>query len=186
MDASFHTDRGHFVQFFTDDARLQNAVCRYVRRSIESSSTCLVIGTAEHRRAIHESLTLDGFDVDALVSQYQYISLDAERMLSSFMFDGQPQKERFHRIMGLLIHQAASRGQPVRIFGEMVALLASRAQASAAFKLEELWNELSRQHEFTLFCAYRLSDIAYDHDSRHRICSSHSHELPQDACAPLA
>lgn len=170
---SANSQPAHSVQFFAQDRDLVDEVGRFACQSIASGSTLLLIGTAEHRRLLQEELTDAGLDVGRLVADYQYIVLDAHLTLSSFMLDGHPDRERFHRIMGLLIHQAASRGYPVRIFGEMVALLAANGQVSSALQLEELWNELSRQHDFTLFCAYMAGDVD-DASTRRRICSLHS------------
>ena len=166
----------HFVQFFDADDDLTDSVAHFAREAFKADSTCLVIGTGEHRKAIQQKLAAAGLAVDELISSYQYIALDAYRTLSGFMISDRPDRERFHSVMDLLIRQAGSRGQPVWIFGEMVALLAARGRISAALQLEELWNELSRLHDFTLFCAYLESDIQYDVAVRRRIASIHSYE----------
>jgi hypothetical protein len=46
--------------------------------------------------------------------------------------------------------------QPLRIFGEMVAVLWNDGKHDAALSLEELWNDLREEHDFSLFCAYPL------------------------------
>ncbi len=43
---------------------------------------------------------------------------------------------------------------PVRIYGEVVALLWAAGHVNAALELEGLWNELGRQIPFSLFCGY--------------------------------
>lgn len=179
MGAGSYSDcieHDHFVQFFPDDELLTAGVSRYVHQTLAQGATCVVVATAEHRRAIHFNLLVAGLNVDSLIGRYQYISLDAFRTLSRFMLNGHLDRERFHQVIGLLVHQAASRGHPVRIFGEMVALLAARGQMSAALQLEEQWNELSRAHAFTLFCAYLESDIRYDLITRRRISLIHNYE----------
>ena len=166
----------HFVQFFDVDGDLTDSVANFAREAFKTDSTCLVIGTGEHRKAIKQKLAAAGLAIDELISSYRYIALDAYRTLSGFMINDRPDRERFHSVMDLLIRQAGSRGQPVWIFGEMVALLAARGRISAALQLEELWNELSRLHDFTLFCAYLESDVQYDVAVRRRIASIHSYE----------
>ncbi len=42
-------------------------------------------------------------------------------------------------------------------YGEMVDLLCADGQPAAALLLEDLWNELQKQHVLTLFCAYDLA-----------------------------
>ncbi len=48
---------------------------------------------------------------------------------------------------------------PVRIFGEMVALLWDAGQAGAALEVEAMWNELAAQFSFSLLCAYPLWSV---------------------------
>lgn len=171
----------HFVQFFDVDSDLADSVARFARATFQADATCLVTATSEHRKSIHRRLAAAGLAVDELIASYQFISLDAYRTLSGFMVNERLDRERFHNVMDLLIRQAGARGRPVRIFGEMVALLAARGQISAALQLEELWNELSREHDFTLFCAYLASDIEYDSSVRKRIVSIHSYEASAGA-----
>jgi len=165
------------VQFFDEDDRLVETVSRFVLESIESGCSCLAIATAEHRKAIDRNLHSAGFDVATLIAQYRYIPLNARAVLSTFMLGGQPDQQRFHLNMDLLIRQVAARGQPVCIFGEMVAVLLAERHAAAALRLEELWNELSRQHDFTLFCAYPSCDLARDARLHRLICAVHSSVL---------
>lgn len=164
----------HLVQFFVQDEQLVDAVSRFVRETIESGCTCLSIATTAHRKVIDRNLQAAGLDVAALIAQYRYVPLNARALLSTFLVAGNPDQELFHRNMDLLLRQVAARGQPVRIFGEMVALLVSMGQKKAALQLEELWNELSRQHDFTLFCAYPASEVAGDPRFHKLICAVHS------------
>ena len=43
---------------------------------------------------------------------------------------------------------------PVRVYGEVVALLWAAGHVNAALELEGLWNELGREIPFSLFCGY--------------------------------
>lgn len=171
------TSAAHFVQFFNDTDHLIEAVSDFARDSIVKGDTCLVVATAQHRQAIEADLTREGLDVRALSAQHRYISLDTHRLLSTFMVEGEPDRHQFHFHVGLLLRQTAARGHPVRIFGEMVAVLASMGRMDTAVKLEELWNELSRQEHFTLFCGYPATAFHGDHRMRLRVCALHDHVI---------
>jgi hypothetical protein len=167
----------HFVQFFDAEDQLINAMSRFVQEGIESAEVCVAITTEVHRAGLERSLRANGLDPAALESAYQYIAVDARSMLTTFLYNQWPDRHRFHDRVGLLLTQAASRGQPVRVAGEMVALLAQEGPAAAVLELEELWNELSRVHDFVLFCAYprstfhgSLSGNTFDH-----LCAIHTH-----------
>ncbi len=166
------TTSSHFVQFFSANEYLVDSASDFARDSIDCGSTSVVIATAENHKAIEATLEQVGLQPSKLSAQYKYISLDAHRLLSTFMVDGEPDQQQFHLNLGLLIRQASARGQPVRIFGEVVAVLATMGHIDAAIRLEELWNELSREQDFTLFCGYAADAFRNDQRSRLRVCAS--------------
>jgi hypothetical protein len=59
-----------------------------------------------------------------------------------------------------LIGRLAAGPGPVRVYGEMVALLWADGQVAAALELEDLWNELGRRLPFSLFCGYPEQAVA--------------------------
>ena len=145
----------HLVEFFDADADLVRVVTHYLAQGFDAGHTCICVVTAEHREMIENRLVAIGANPGALAASYRYIPIDARATLDTLTQGGdRPDRERFHRIVGLLVSQAASRGAPVRIFGEMVALLARRGLYQAVLELEELWNELSRERDFMLLCGY--------------------------------
>ena len=172
----------HVVQFVRADHQLVDAVSRYLREGLLDGETCVMVVTPEHREQLEWRLIDAGLDPEALSAEYRYIVLDAETTLAKF-FDGRSgiDKYRFHRHLGLLVRQAAARGQPVRLFGEIVDLLVEQGYPAAAIELEELWNELSRQHTFTLFCTYRVSPFTEDPKYRQLLHGTHSHVVPERA-----
>ena len=169
-------DSGHFVHFYDADEHLLAAASEFIREGIEAGSTCVALATAAHREGIDARLATCGLNPAALESCYQYIPLDAHAMLANFMGDHGLDRPRFHQTIGLLMRQAAARGQPVRIFGEMVAVLCEQGSLDVAIELEELWNELSRQQTFLLLCGYRsaLFRSEAQRSALKYICAVHS------------
>jgi hypothetical protein len=166
----------HIVQFFRDDDEFIRAVGRYLREGLAAGDTCVAAATAAHHRQLDAYLFDAGLNPGALAAEYRYIPIKAEEMLPMF-FDASTgiDVERFHSHCGLLLRQAAARGQPVRLFGEMVSLLVDQGQPAATIQLEELWNELSRQHNFTMFCSYRISPFTENPRHRKLLHGVHSH-----------
>jgi hypothetical protein len=171
----------HLVQFFRADDRRISAMGRFVCEGLQAGDTCVVVMTADHRHGIEAQLIAAGLNPNALAAEYRYILLDAEELLATF-FNSLTgiDYQRFHRDFGLLIRQAAARGQPVRICGEMVCLLVERDWPAVAIELEELWNELSRQYNFQLFCGYTHSAFTENPRYRKLLHSVHSHVLQED------
>jgi hypothetical protein len=172
----------HIVQFFGSDEEYVRAAGHYLHEGLTAGDTCVAVATAEHHRKLDAYLAGVGLDAAALSAEYRYIPLQAEPTLQTF-FDARTgiDHERFHRQFNLLMSQAAARGQPVRLFGEMVALLAEQGHPAEAIRLEELWNELSRQHNFTLFCSYKVSPFTQDPRYRKLLHGLHSHVVCEGA-----
>lgn len=163
----------HFVQFYQTDDALTAAAGRYLHDAIGANCTCVSLTTAAHREHIEARLRAMGLAPDALAAAYRYITLDAQLVLDSFMIDGCADRQRFHRSMGLLIRQAAARGQPVRVFSEIVPLLIASGQRRCAIEVEDLWNELTRLHNFSLCCAYFQAAFVNDEFTRAKLCALH-------------
>lgn len=168
---------GHFVQFFGSDDQQIDTVAWFVRETLIMDGTAIVLATPKHRASVGARLQALGLEVSAEIAAYRYIELDAHTMLGEF-FDGEHcNRQQFHRVFDTLLRQAAARGKPVRIYGELVNLLAEQDHGEAVIELEELWNELSRQHSFTLFCGYSQAVLPQTLRMRkvlEHVCAMHS------------
>ena len=71
--------------------------------------------------------------------------------------------------------QQTRRSQEARLFAELNVSL-----ADAAIKLEQLWNDLARQHAFFLRCAYPITSFRHTAHAAPflNICSEHSAVIP--------
>jgi len=175
-------DSEHLVQFYESDIALLNSLYQFVGASLGADEHAIVVATKAHRDGLDELLRHGGFDVDALRAGGKYQCLDAVETLATFMVDGFPDPKRFAETVGGLICRAAGGGTRVRIFGEMVALLWAEENRTAAIRLEELWNDLRREHPFSLLCAYPMAAI--DGDSQGpmtQICRTHSIVIPGES-----
>ncbi len=105
-----------------------------------------------------ERLAAAGWDERKIQSDRLLVLADADATLAKFMDGELPSATAFEAVMGGLLDRVAERfpRARIRVFGEMVDLLAERAQTEAAVKLEQLWNELARRRSFSLLCGYRM------------------------------
>ncbi len=165
----------HAVTFYADDQELADQVYEHLYGSAEQG-TAIVIAAPEHRKLIFERLAQAGIDVPGEWARGSYVALDASEVMDSFMTAGWPDAAAFWGALSPLLKRAFARPGPVRIFGEMVALLWADGQTGAAVDLEALWNELAGQYSFSLLCAYPARDISGDDLRRRR---------GAPACGPL-
>ncbi|MFM6850080.1 MAG: MEDS domain-containing protein [Terrabacter sp.] len=167
------------MSFYALDSEGIDAVARFVADGWDHDECVVVVATAQHRATVDQLLTQRGYDPAARTEHGRYLALDAEAALQEIMVDGRVDPQRFLARAGEVITQASSAGVPIRAFGEMVSQLWQNGMVEAAIELELMWNQLLREHDFTLLCAYPTG--AFEHaelvDVR-RVCELHTELLP--------
>jgi hypothetical protein len=164
----------HGVYFYEDDTFLIDNVAGFAKEGLERQETVIIVATEQHRSDLETKLTEDLHGLSAATLE-NYVTLDASATLGLFMKNGWPDEGLFLKVIGQII-QAAQGNKPVRIYGEMVAVLWAEGNALAAIHLERLWNKLGSQRNFTLLCGYPSSafqgadmDFAFQD-----VCACHS------------
>ena len=167
----------HAVQFYHDDVFLIEAVCSFIKAGSEEGAATIVVATEQHREQLRHALQAAG--IPGIEDKVVYFH--AVELLSAFMVEGWPNHTRFTATVGGIVQRAAL-GGPVRIFGEMVAVLWAQGKTRAAIRLEELWNELATPLAFSLLCAYPMSGFPKQNDdlSFLQVCNTHSHVHPAE------
>ncbi len=178
----------HFVQFYESGVALVNSVTGFMGAGLDAGDYCIVIATSPHRQALEDELKKAGHDLSTAQESRQYVSIDAGETVASFMLNGSPEPGRFLEIVGRVVAEASASGRRVRAFGEMVALLWAEGNHAGAVRVEELWNELSRNHAFALFCAYSMDGFGcQSHAASFKdICTNHSRVIPAESYAALS
>jgi signal transduction histidine kinase/ActR/RegA family two-component response regulator len=175
----------HTVQFYEDEAFLQENVARYLGAGLIADEPVLVIATEPHRRAFQESLAAKGFDVERASAAGRLSFLDARATLDAFMVGGMPEWERFRSVVGGTIDDclAACERKRVCLYGEMVDVLWRDGNPQAAIRLEEFWNDLGRARPFSLHCAYAMGNFFKEAHCEpfERICKAHDHVVPGES-----
>src|SRR5690242_5161724 len=187
IDWSALAESGHFAQFYETDHFLLHALGDFIGTGLRAEEAAIVVATPEHRANLDDSLQASGLDVSAARAAGQYMVLDAADLLTQFMVDGMPAPERFATIVGDIMTQAATGGRPVRVFGEMVALLWAEGNHAGTVRLEELWNGLRETHPFILFCAYPITALDGEGSGQAfgDVCLAHAHLIPAESYTAL-
>jgi hypothetical protein len=165
----------HLVQFYEDDSLFLDTLEGFVADGLLAGEGVVVIATTRHLSALNRALVKRDPRLTRAMDCDQYLSLDAEAMLSLFMVNGWPDDELFNQFVSGILKRASAGGRRVRAFGEMVALLWAQGNCGATVRLEHLWHELCEEQEFMLFCAYPKTGFTRDtQDSMREICDAHS------------
>jgi MEDS: MEthanogen/methylotroph, DcmR Sensory domain len=175
----------HFVLLYGQDDRLLTLkVSRYMAEGLRRGDGLLVIALPEHRSSIEAELRAESAYSKAIL-EGRLVYLDAAATLDRFMVDGEPDAPRFEAVIGQALRAVRSRAVQggVRAYGEMVGILWQAGQKEAAIRLEELWNQLLRKSDATLFCGYPIDVLGPDfhHSSVDPLLCAHTHLLSPDA-----
>jgi CheY-like chemotaxis protein len=126
------TTRCHEVQFYSDDVVFRETVTHFIGAALKGGNAAIVFATEPHRESLLQGLKAQRVDVDALIQQGAYVSLDAAEVLSTFMINGWPDTARFFEGFRNLVESASkvakAKHPRVAICGEGVALLCGRRE----------------------------------------------------------
>lgn len=172
----------HAVQFYKDDASLAKTVARFFEEGLSAGEPAVMIATPAHTRAILRALTAIGTNVRSLCRSGQLQTLDADKVMASFMGSGTVDEVLFKSNVGDVIERLCQDRKPcpIRAYGEMVDLLWQRGNEDGAIRLEILWNQLASNYEFSLLCGYAVGQFYKEtRDPRYAdVCAQHSEVLP--------
>jgi excisionase family DNA binding protein len=180
-------DGEHYVQFYESDEFLLESVRDFVAGALRTGNSAIVVATAVHRAGLESALLRDGHDLQALRCAGQFMAFDAAESLSHFMRDGAPQKMLFGELVEPLIQRAGEGQRHVRIYGEMVALLAAEGQHTATIGLEQMWNEFQKKYAFSLLCGYPMDRFGGEAlaELLGGVCAQHSRVVPTERYTAL-
>jgi hypothetical protein len=165
----------HIVAFYRD-SQLTELVGEYMYAAIADGGVAVVVATPDHRLWLNAWLTRAGVDLAAVRANGSYVVLDAAATMNRFVVNGWPDTAAFWQAISPVLTSAVRRRRPVRIFGEMVALLWDAGLVNAAIELEALWDEMAAQYPFSLLCAYPAAAVSGPEykDALAQVCSAHT------------
>ncbi|MBA2611340.1 MAG: MEDS domain-containing protein [Bacteroidetes bacterium] len=165
----------HLLQIYDNDHVFLISLEGFAGSGFLAGDSVIIIATQAHINALNERLIYQGFDLDKLINEKKYITLDAEKTLSKFMINNWPDEVLFIDLVSGLLKNAKQNNRKVRAFGEMVALLWAKGNNGATVHLEHLWNEFCAKEGFCLFCAYPKTGFTQSATkSLEHICATHS------------
>jgi hypothetical protein len=166
----------HLVQLFDGVDSMADEVTRYLREGFLAGDAMLVVITRHHWDAVATRLQAERLSLKKAQVSGQLVVRDAGQLLQTFMRYGLPDRALFDASVGALVRQLRTDGTHLRIYGEMVNLLAAEGDFESAERLEALWNDLSERESFTLFCGYSAPHFGDPRtaEALRSICHAHS------------
>ena len=175
---------GHSLQLFDSRNSLAGAVARFAGEGLEAGDNVLLVMQPLNWDATAQCLRKRGVTLREALASGRLTVLSAAATLQSFMRCGGVDRERFEDNVGTLIGALGSASGALRVYGEMVDLLAAEGDFRGALELETVWNGLRERESFQLFCGYSAVSFGDPRVSEElRLISrahSHVHTNPSD------
>ena len=166
----------HRLQLFDTPQSVASAVTSYLVDGYNQGDNLLIVAKAQHRHDIFAAMSEADCFRDGPQGPQRLVALDADEVLARLSPHGIVDRARFQSEIGELVARLAA-SRPLRVYGEIVEVLAAQGEYEEALRLEHLWNELGAQHAFQLMCGYSSAHFTAPETKaalRH-ICEAHSH-----------
>jgi hypothetical protein len=166
----------HVVQFYDRDEELAESAGDYLADAIGEGGAAIIVATPARCASFEARLAACGVDVDAARRDGTLVFLDATRLARRLTRAGRMDRAAFDGQIRPAILAAGEAPGPVRVYGEIVALLWAAGHVNAALELEGFWNELGREIPFSLYCGYPRQSVesSHHHGAVSEVCRLHT------------
>ncbi len=175
----------HFVQFYSDFDTVLETIAWVAAEALQHGGSVIMMPLAAHLGAIERSVSGNGLDIGELRESGRYAAIDAASMLTRIMKGISLDAAKFRESVGAAITAARDRSinGDVVVFEEMLEGQSALGYQHDANALEALWNGIGAGEQFTLFCAYRMRNLASNDelDNLLEICAQHSLVVPAES-----
>ena len=145
-------NRDHAVAFFQDANFILNEVTSFVADGLALGEHVIVLATRAHWNLIAARLEGAGGNYGRASHEQRLVLIEADHVLDDVSVDGRMCADRLRELLEPLIVP----DRHVRIYGELVSLLAQRGDVDGAVALERLGGDLARTHNVQVLCGYRI------------------------------
>jgi hypothetical protein len=176
----------HHLQLFDEAESRAGAVAAFVLEGERRGERILLALAPENRVRLEERLREAGYPLAARLAAERLVIFDANAMRRLLLHRDRPDAALFDELVGGIVRRLDG-DTGLRVYGEIVDVLAAEGNFRGAIALEQLWNALARQHRFTLLCGYSAVHFGNprSQDSLRQICRAHS-RVHADAADDLA
>lgn len=170
----------HGVAFYANDEALVNGFARQVECELINGNPVLVIASEAHRSGIQQRLTFSSGDIDieAAMAETRYSAWDNVEALSTMMAGDMPDPILCAEVFARVMTTVPKNGDPgrVAIIGECAPVLLAEGNVEGAIRLEQLWNQVTRNYAVDTLCGYLRSTTPHRNSDAivARICAEHS------------
>jgi DNA-binding NarL/FixJ family response regulator len=174
------TPRRHEMLIYSDEVVFVESFTRFISTALRAGNPAIAVVTKSHLDALLHSIDGTGLDIASAIEKGTFVPLDVTETLATFMAGDLPDPVRFMNGVTDLF-QAAERvaqgvSRRIAACGECAPSLWAEGKTDAAVWLERLWEDVAKEHELDILCAYEASSFPGGKDERafKTICAEHS------------
>jgi hypothetical protein len=166
----------HFVQLFDSNGSVAAAVSTFIQEGLADGDAVLIVTTKDRWDLVSLQLAGRGVSVQTQMEAGRLVHIEASHLLRQFMHPWGPAPALFEAAVVPVVRALAGTANRLRIYGDMVDLLAGSGDYASAHRLETMWNELVAVVPCQLFCGYSAShfDSSHHAEALRIICRCHS------------
>ena len=168
----------HRLHLFDTPDTLGKTVASFLLDGFLAGDHLLIVAKPRHRDAVFVSLRHAGCFPEKIDGPQRLVVLDAADVLRQITHKGMIDAALFRKTVKPLVETLARTGR-LRIYGEVVELLAEEEDMAGALALEQLWNDLATEVPFTLMCGYSSAHFMGNVGRRalKHICRAHTQSI---------
>ena len=178
----------YIVELFDSTESLVDTVSAFLSDGLSQGDRALVVMRLAQWNSVASKLTSRQVSLSEAIASGQLTVLDGTRTLGRIMPHGSPCRGLFEEVIGKTVRQICATGVRLRVYGDMVDVLAAEGNFQGAHELEKMWSDLTRQEPVTVLCGYSAATFhnADAGETLKSICRSHTKSSPVRLHYPLS
>jgi MEDS: MEthanogen/methylotroph, DcmR Sensory domain len=166
----------HMVELFDSTETLAETVSAFLSDGLNQGDGALVVMRLAQWNAVASKLTSRNVSLSNAIATGRLTVLDGIRTLARIMLHGAPCRGLFEEVIGKTVRQICASGIRVRVYADLVDVLAADGNFHGAHELEKMWSDLTTQEQVTVLCGYSATTFYGPDadDTLKSICRSHT------------
>jgi hypothetical protein len=166
----------HAIQLFDGPESLGDAVARFFVDGLSSGDNLLMVAKPLHIQAVADAMSRRGVALASLADAGRIAILDAATTLRLIMKRGVPDIEALKTVVENTVDSLMPDGQQVRVYGELVEILAEEGNFPGVDLVEGFWNGFGATHPISLLCGYSSAHFVMPGSvaALESICAAHN------------
>jgi hypothetical protein len=171
----------HIVELFDSTDSLVDSVSAFLSDGLNRGDAALVVMRLAQWNLVAAKLTGWNVSLSDAIAGGQLTVLDGTRTLARIMLHGAPCRGLFEEVIGKTVRQICAAGARLRVYGDLMDVLAGDENFHAAHELDKMWSDLSRQEPVTVLSGYSTTSFsnADAGETLKSICRSHPNGNPK-------